>query len=204
MVMGACMDEVDDVTNEVEALRARAEAAEADLAAARGDLSALTATVGAAVVASALAPGESLSAPPQHVIVSTVNRLRARAETAEAEGARLRAALEQAQDDAEFERGRVIALEMCVATRDDAIAETHAEAARLRERLAQARAEGEAAGAARERAAVAAYLREQADEDHDPWIFHLADDVAAGQHWGAEAAMRETGQHVGAATGGAR
>ena len=40
----------------------------------------------------------------------------------------------------------------------------------------------EARGAAAERAAVVAYLREQADEDHDPWLFHLADDVAAGQH----------------------
>lgn len=57
--------------------------------------------------------------------------------------------------------------------------------------IAAARAEGEAAGAARERAAVADYLREQAEEDRDPWILHLADDVAAGQHWGVEAAMRE-------------
>lgn len=65
--------------------------------------------------------------------------------------------------------------------------------------LAQARAEGEAAGRAAERAAVVAYLREQAEGDHDPWLLHLADDVAAGQHWGVEAAMREAGSAGGAA-----
>jgi hypothetical protein len=58
-------------------LRTRAEAAEADL-------DALARTVGGAIVAGALAPGESLTSPPQHAIVSTVNRLRARAEAAEA------------------------------------------------------------------------------------------------------------------------
>lgn len=79
-----------------------------------------------------------------------------------------------------------------------------AEVARLRADLAQARTDGEAAGWAAERAAVVAFLREQADADHDPWLCHLADDVAAGQHWGAEAAMREAGVHVGAAGGGAR
>ena len=97
--MGIWMDEVNDMTNEVEALRARAESAEADLAAARSDLSALAAVVGSAVVAGALAPGESLSQPSGHIIVSTVSGLCARAEAAERRAEALEAALKQAQDD---------------------------------------------------------------------------------------------------------
>ena len=61
------------------------EAAEARAAQAQADLDALARTVGAAIVAGSLAPGESLTSPPQHAIVSTVNRLRARAEKAEAQ-----------------------------------------------------------------------------------------------------------------------
>ena len=83
--MGIWMDAVHEAQDEVEAFRARAESAEADLAAARADLSALAPVVGSAVVAGALAPGESLSQPSGHIIVSTVSRLRARAEAAERE-----------------------------------------------------------------------------------------------------------------------
>lgn len=86
-------DRIDELEMATNMLRARAEAAEQRAEAAEADLSALAATVGAAVVASALAPGESLSAPPQHIIVSQVNRLRARAEAAEAEAERLRSAI---------------------------------------------------------------------------------------------------------------
>lgn len=140
-----------------DALQARAEAAEADL-------SALAATVGAAVVASALAPGESLSAAPQHIIVSTVNRLRARAEKAEAEVARPHA---DALAAAHFAQS-VAHLLAPPGAEDEAVRHLRADdlpdlLAHLRERLAQARAEGAADGAARERAAVAAMLRLSTD-----------------------------------------
>jgi hypothetical protein len=69
---------------ERDAAVARAEAAEARATLAEADLDALARTVGAAIVAGSLASGESLTSPPQHAIVSTVNRLRARAEAAEA------------------------------------------------------------------------------------------------------------------------
>ena len=77
---------------ERDALRARAEAAEADL-------DALARTVGAAIVAGSLAPGESLTSPPQHAIVSTVNRLRTRAEAAEQRTEAAEAALARARAD---------------------------------------------------------------------------------------------------------
>ena len=111
--MGIWMDEVNDMTNEVEALRARAESAEADLAAARADLSALAAVVGSAVVAGALAPGESLSQPSGHIIVSTVSGLRARAEAAERRAEALEAALAQARADARTLVGVAYGLEEC-------------------------------------------------------------------------------------------
>lgn len=73
-----------------------------------------------------------------------IDALRTRAEAAEAEVARVVAERDEARDDAELERGRVAALEACVATGNGAISEAHAEVARLRAELAQARADAEA------------------------------------------------------------
>ena len=57
----------------------------------RADLDALARTVGQAVVASSLAPGETLIDPIPHIIVSTVTRLRAEALGQRAEASYLRA-----------------------------------------------------------------------------------------------------------------
>lgn len=62
--------------------------------------------------------------------------------------------------------------------------------AHLRERLAQARAEGEAAGRAAERADVVAMLRNAADEVGGVWMADAADGIEAGEHVGAAGGAR--------------
>lgn len=170
--MGIWMDAVHEAQDEVETLRARAEAAEVDLAAARANLSALTAAVGSAIVVGALAPGESLLKPSGHIIVSTVSRLRARAEAAErraeaaeVEVARVRAVMEgseldreahdlyeqaTAADERDTPRGRERAQRLREA----------AEAAETKADALMARAEGGVAAAAAGGAAAVARMAE--------------------------------------------
>jgi phage shock protein A len=79
------------------------------------------------------------------------------------------------------------ALERMEAERDTMRARAEAaeaEAASLRAQLAQARADGEASGAARERAAVVAWLRETV------WAADEADYIERGDHIGAAGGAR--------------
>jgi Lar family restriction alleviation protein len=183
---------------DVSARHSRAEAAEARAALAEADLDALARTVGAAIVESALAPGESLTEPPRHAIVATVCRLRARAEAAEQladSWAAADAALSAAHEEYEASKANIAVAQ---AERDVAEARAAQAEAMYASTLwawAQARAEGKAAGAARERAAVVAYLRAEArkmdpnhsgvyegregDADH---MCGLAESIRDGEH----------------------
>lgn len=62
--------------------------------------------------------------------------------------------------------------------------------AALRAVYEAARAEGEAAGRAAERAAVVAYLRNAADEVGGVWMADAADGIEAGEHVGAAGTAR--------------
>lgn len=99
---------------------------------------------------------------------------KARAEAAEAEVGRLRAelaAMPRPEDRCHGEWPCEASTALAYAEAEVARAEAHAEAAeaevaRLRADLAKARAEGEARGAAAERAAVVAYLHTEAGRIH--------------------------------------
>ena len=65
-----------------------------------------------------------------------------------------------------------------------------AHGAALRAVYEAARAEGEAAGAARERADVVAMLRSAADEVGGVWMADAADGIEAGEHVGAAGGAR--------------
>jgi len=133
------------------ALRARAEAAEAKAKQAADDHDFLARQIGAAAVASTLSPGESLVRKPGetcHVIVGVVERLVARAHTAEATAARLNAA------NVRLMRRLGPALGAWKAAADE-LAKMGRRAVEAEAALATARAEGAAA----ERAAIVADLR---------------------------------------------
>jgi len=149
-------DSVRDFTAERDALRARAEAAEAKAKQAADDHDFLARQIGAAAVASTLAPGESLVREPgetRHVIVGVVERLVARAHTAEATAARLSAA------NVRLMRRLGPALGAWKAAADE-LAKMGRRAVEAEAALATARAEGAAA----ERAAVVEWLHSQVSQ----------------------------------------
>jgi hypothetical protein len=110
----------------------------------RADLDALSRAVGQAVVASSLAAGETLADPIPHIIVWTVTRLRAEALGQRAEASYLRA---------------------CVPPTHPADYGHEVWSAALRDAEAQGW-QGMRAEVAAERAAVVAWLREEANAPH--------------------------------------
>jgi hypothetical protein len=166
--------------NEAAALRARAEAAEVKAKQAADDHDFLARQIGAAAVASTLAPGESLVREPgetRHVIVGVVERLVARAHTAEATAARLNAA------NVRLMRRLGPALGAWKAAAD-IVAQLRQEREAAEAALATARAEGAAA----ERAAIVAMLRvdlgdlENVNDAADDFVRDLIEDIEGGVH----------------------
>jgi hypothetical protein len=166
--------------NEAAALRARAEAAEAKAKQAADDHDFLARQIGAAAVASTLSPGESLVRKPGetcHVIVGVVERLVARAHTAEATAARLSAA------NVRLMRRLGPALGAWKAAADE-LAKMGRRAVEAEAALATARAEGAAA----ERAAWLAELRSDlrnlkvTKADAEDYVRELIEDIEAGAH----------------------
>jgi hypothetical protein len=170
-VLGVALDDRASLRAEVEYQRARAEAAEAKAKQAADDHDFLARQIGAAAIASTLAPGESLVREPgetRHVIVGVVERLVARAHTAEATAARLSAA------NVRLMRRLGPALGAWKAAADE-LAKMGQRAVAAEAALATARAEGAAA----ERAAIAATLTTRAAVLRDRKALGAAEEVEA-------------------------